>query len=47
LWLAAHAFLLVLILGLKFLGVKTMLLLAMLGTAAWFATRQRRLPRTA
>ena len=36
LWLAAHALLLGAILGLKFLGAKMMLLLAMIGAVAWF-----------
>lgn len=42
LWLAAHALLLGLILGLKFLGAKTILLLAMIGTAAWFLLGRRK-----
>ncbi len=50
-WLAAHAVLLGLILGLKFLGAKTVLLLAMIGTAAWFIAgrkpRRLRLSHTA
>jgi hypothetical protein len=41
LWLAAHAFLLGLILGVKFLGIKALLLVAMLGTALWFAIGRR------
>ena len=36
LWLAAHAVLLGLILSVKFLAAKTVLLLAMMGAAAWF-----------
>jgi hypothetical protein len=50
LWLAAHAFLLGLILSLKFLGAKAVLLLAMAGTAVWFVVkrpRRLRLPHTA
>jgi hypothetical protein len=44
-WLAAHALLIGLILGLKFLGAKMLLLLAMAGTLAWLLVRrQPRLP---
>jgi hypothetical protein len=42
LWLAAHALLLGLILALKFLGAKMILLLAMMGTAAWFLLGRRK-----
>ncbi len=38
-WLAAHAVLLVAILSLKFLTAKTILLVLLLGTAAWFLFR--------
>jgi hypothetical protein len=44
LWLAAHALLLGLILGVKFLTAKTMLLLFLAGTAAWFLVGRRRVP---
>ena len=46
-WLAAHALLLGVILSLKFLGAKTLLLLAMAGTAIWFVARQMRVSRAA
>ena len=47
LWLAAHALLLGAILGLKFLGAKMLLLLAMIGGAAWLLLgRPRRLRLT-
>ena len=42
LWLAAHAVLLGLILGVKFLTVKTVALLLLAGTAAWFLFGRRR-----
>jgi hypothetical protein len=42
LWLAAHALLLGLILGVKFLSVKFMALLFMMGTVAWFLFGRRR-----
>jgi len=47
LWLAAHGALLAVILGLKFLGAKTMLLPLLLAAAFWFLTGRRRpsLPR--
>jgi hypothetical protein len=46
-WLAVHAVLLLLILSLKFLGVKTLALLLLLTAAFWFLTGRRRpsLPR--
>ena len=40
LWLAAHAVLLALILGLKFLSAKTLMLLAMV--AVWFLLGRRK-----
>ena len=43
-WLAVHAALLVLILGLKFLTAKTVLLLAMAGAAFWLMTGRKRRP---
>jgi hypothetical protein len=42
LWLAAHAFLLAVILSLKFLGMKTLALFLLLGAAFWFLTGRRR-----
>ena len=47
LWLAVHAAFLVLILGLKFLGMKTLALLLLLAAGFWFLTGRRRssLPR--
>ena len=48
LWLAAHALLLGAILGLKFLGAKFLLVLAMIGAVLWFfVKRAPRLPRAA
>lgn len=48
LWLAAHALVLGLILSVKFLTMKTLLVLAMAGTALWFVVRRKpRLPRLA
>jgi len=46
-WLTVHAALLALVLGLKFLGAKTMALLFLAATAFWFLTGRRRqaLPR--
>ena len=40
LWLAAHAFLLGLILSLKFLSAKLLVLLALAGTVLWFAVKR-------
>jgi hypothetical protein len=46
LWLAAHALLLGLILSVKFLTMKTVLVLAMAGTAVWWLVRRKpALPR--
>lgn len=47
LWLAAHAFVLALILGVKFLTAKTMAVLVMAGLLLWWMTgnRRHRLPR--
>ena len=42
LWLAVHAALLGLILGLKFLTVKTIALVFLAGTVAWLLTGKRR-----
>ena len=42
LWLAAHALLLGLILGFKFLTAKTMALLFLAGTVAWLLMGKRR-----
>ncbi len=36
LWLAAHAIVLALILGIKFVTAKTLVLILMVGTAFWF-----------
>ena len=44
LWLAAHAVLLGLILGVKFLTVKMMALLFLAGTAVWLLLGRRRTP---
>jgi hypothetical protein len=44
LWLAAHALLLGLILGAKFLTAKAVALLLLAGTAAWFLSGRRRTP---
>ena len=42
LWLAVHALLLGLILGVKFLTVKTIALVFLAGTVAWLLTGKRR-----
>ncbi len=48
LWLAVHAFLLAIILGAKFMGIKALLLAATLGGALWLAIGLRaRLVRAA
>jgi len=44
-WLAVHAVLLVLILGIKFLSAKALAVLLLLGAAFWFLTRRLSLPR--
>ncbi len=46
-WLALHAALLALILAVKFLGLKSLALLLLLGAAFWYLTGRRRpsLPR--
>ena len=44
LWLAAHALLLGVILGVKFLTVKMVALLFLAGTAAWLLLGRRRSP---
>jgi hypothetical protein len=45
-WLALHGALLALILGIKFLGAKTIALLLLLGAVFWFLTgRRSTLPR--
>ncbi len=44
LWLAAHALLLGLILGAKFLTAKAVALLLLAGTVAWFLLGRRRTP---
>jgi hypothetical protein len=44
LWLAAHAVLLGLILGVKFLTVKMVALLFLAGTAVWLLLGRRRAP---
>jgi hypothetical protein len=41
LWLAAHAFVLALIVGLKFLTAKAVLLMALMGAAVWFAVKRK------
>ena len=43
LWLAAHAVLLGLILGVKFLTAKTVVFLLLAGTAAWVLLGKRRI----
>jgi hypothetical protein len=42
LWLAAHALLLAVILSLKFVGMKTLALLLLLGAVFWFLAGSRR-----
>jgi hypothetical protein len=42
LWLAAHAFLLAVILSLKVLGTKALALVLLLGAAFWFLIGRRR-----
>jgi hypothetical protein len=44
LWLAIHAVLLGLILGVKFLTVKTMALLFLAGTVLWLLARRKEVP---
>ena len=44
LWLAAHAFLLGLILGIKFVTAKTLMLMLLAGTAFWFLLGRRKTP---
>jgi hypothetical protein len=44
LWLAAHAVLLCLFLGVKFLTAKMMVFLLLAGTAAWLLLGKRRAP---
>ena len=44
LWLAVHAVLLGLILGVKFLTVKTMALLFLAGTVLWLLLRRKDVP---
>ena len=44
LWLAAHAFVLVVILGLKALSARALLLLALIGGGLWFLMRRVRHP---
>ena len=44
LWLAVHAFILGLILGVKFLTAKTIALLFLAGTVAWLLLGRRRAP---
>ena len=44
LWLAAHAVLLGLILGVKFLTAKTVVFLLLAGTAAWVLFGRKRVP---
>ncbi len=39
-WLAAHAFVLALILGVKFVGAKIMLMLALIGAVAWLVVKR-------
>ncbi|HEY8253812.1 MAG TPA: hypothetical protein VIG39_04175 [Rhizomicrobium sp.] len=42
LWLAAHAVVLALILGIKFVTAKTLVLILMVGTAFWFLLGQKK-----
>jgi hypothetical protein len=42
LWLAAHAVVLALILGIKFVTAKTLVLILMAGTAFWFLLGRRK-----
>lgn len=44
LWLAVHAALLAVILGVKFLTAKTMVLLLLMAAAFWFLTGRKRRP---
>ena len=44
LWLAVHAVLLGLILGIKFLSAKTMVLLFLIGSAFWLLSRRKDVP---
>ena len=44
LWLAAHAALLALILGVKFVTAKTLVLIFLAGTAFWFLLGRKRVP---
>ncbi len=41
LWLAAHGLVLALILGVKFLGAKTILVLGLISAGAWFIVKRR------
>ena len=44
LWLAVHAFVLALILGIKFVTAKTLMLMLLAGTAFWFLLGRRKTP---
>jgi hypothetical protein len=44
LWLAVHAIVLALILGIKFVTAKTLMLLLLAGTAFWFLLGRRKTP---
>ena len=43
-WLAVHAFVLALILGIKFMTAKTLMLMLLAGTAFWFLLGRRKTP---
>jgi hypothetical protein len=44
LWLAVHAFVLALILGVKFVTAKTLMIILLTGTAFWFLLGRRKTP---
>ncbi len=44
LWLAVHAVVLALILGIKFVTAKTLMLILLAGTAFWFLLGRRKTP---